>query len=70
LQIAPAVAGWLDAPGLEVILDVGGGQADTSGKYRPTLEFVRGDIGQPLLQVLRLDGCNVSARRRASIDDV
>ena len=69
LEVAPAIARRLDAPGTQMILDVRRGQTDAGGEHGAALELVGRDIGEPFLQVLSLDGRDVPARRRASAED-
>ena len=62
LKVPVVIAGGLDTPGVQVLLNVAGGQTQARGIGVPALEFIRRDIGQPLFQVVRRDGAQTARR--------
>ena len=58
------LAARLDAPFLEVIGDVGCREPQPLGIDLTALKLVGGDVAEPLLQRLRLDGVDAALRRR------
>src|SRR3954464_4864021 len=51
LQIRPVVAARRDAPLPEMLLQIGRGEGEARRENGATLEVVRGDIGQPFLEI-------------------
>ena len=50
------VAGRFQAPRVNMVLNVGGGQADAGGVDGAPLELVRCDVSEPFLEVFAVDG--------------
>src|SRR6185503_14468646 len=63
LEISPILAGRLDPPFLEVIGNVGRREPQPLGVDLTALKLVGGDVAEPLLQRLRLDGVDAALRR-------
>jgi len=55
LKVGAVIAGRLHAPRLEVVLDVGGGQANAGAEDGASLEVVGGDVSEPFPQVAGID---------------
>ena len=51
LQVGAVIPCRANAPGLQVLLDVRGGEPDAAAEHGATLQIVRRDVGQPLLEL-------------------
>lgn len=55
------VASWLDAPGLQIPLDITGSDSQAFSEDRAPFQLVRSHKGQPLLEVPGRDGGTASS---------
>ena len=66
LQVGSVVAGGLDAPLREVGRNVARREPEALAVSGAALQLVGGDVGEPLLERLRLDGVDATLRRLLS----
>ena len=56
LQVGPVIAARLDAPGLQIPLDITGSDTEPLGKNSAPLQLVRSNKRQPLFEIARDNG--------------
>src|SRR5207245_913687 len=63
LKVDARVAGRLDPPRLQVVLDVRGRQPQAARVDGPALQLIRRDIGEPFLEILSTNRPQAAAGR-------